>query len=162
MDHRLWLTPLTIALLAAACGSGQPGPEESSTPTATPAIGSAVTSEAPPPAPANQPSPVSEEQLEVLLQDVSFPLRQWPKTNFRVHSVPLGEFQGGGPPKDGIPALSQPKFETVPEAGRWLNDREPVQVVEIKGDARAYPQQVMMWHELVNDTVGGEPITITF
>ena len=105
---------------------------------------------------------VSEEQLEVLLQDVAFPLRQWPRTNFRIHSIPLGEFRGGGPPKDGIRSLDKPKFETVTEADRWLEDREPVQVVEIRGDARAYPQQIMIWHEIVNDTVGGEPVTITF
>ena len=73
-----------------------------------------------------------------------------------------GEITGGGPGKDDIPPIDQPKFETVSEANDWLVDREPVQVVNIDGDARAYPLQIMIWHEVVNDTVGGEPVVVTY
>ena len=48
------------------------------------------------------------------------------------------------------------------EAGKWLTDREPVQVVNIGDDVRAYPLQIMIWHEVVNDTVGGEPVVVTY
>ena len=68
----------------------------------------------------------------------------------------------GGPPKDGIPSIDNPAFESVADADVWLHDVEPVQVVDLNGDARAYPVQIMVWHELVNDTVGGEPVVITF
>jgi hypothetical protein len=90
-----------------------------------------------------------------------FSTLEWGKTDFRIRSVPLSELLGAGPGKDDIPPIDQPRFETVEQA-TWLNDKEPVQVVEINGDARAYPQQVLVWHEVVNDTVGGEPVTITY
>lgn len=67
----------------------------------------------------------------------------------------------GGPPPDGIPPIDDPKFVAVSEAG-FLNAREPVISVVLKGDARAYPLQIMTWHEIANDTVGGMPITVTF
>ncbi|MBI4297697.1 MAG: DUF3179 domain-containing protein [Chloroflexi bacterium] len=91
-----------------------------------------------------------------------FSTQEWPKTNFRIHSVPLREFRGGGPGRDDIPPIDKPKFETVEQADTWLDDKEPVQIVEIQGDARAYPQQILIWHEIVNDLVGGEPVTITY
>lgn len=67
----------------------------------------------------------------------------------------------GGPPPDGIPPIDDPKFETVSEVD-WIEEREPVIVVEVEGDVRAYPLQVLTWHEIVNDTVGGVPISVTF
>ncbi len=83
-------------------------------------------------------------------------------TDFTRATISFGEIMTGGPPKDGIPAIDNPVFETVTDAGAWLEDLEPVQVVDLNGDVRAYPVQVMVWHELVNDTVGGEPVVITF
>ena len=68
----------------------------------------------------------------------------------------------GGPGKDDIPSIDNPKFESVEQADQWLEDREPVQVANINGDARAYPLQIMIWHEIVNDVVGGEPVVITY
>jgi len=84
------------------------------------------------------------------------------RTDFTKHTVPLEEVVSGGPPKDGIPAIDNPRFETVMEADRWIGDREPVAVVEAGGEVKAYPLQIMMWHEIVNDRVGGEPISVTF
>ena len=86
---------------------------------------------------------------------------EW-RTDFSRRAVPLEEIVSGGPPKDGIPAIDDPSFEAVREAGRWLVDREPVVVVEHEGDARAYPYQVLIWHEIVNDVVGGRPLVVTF
>lgn len=88
-------------------------------------------------------------------------LREW-RTDFSRHTVPLAEIVSGGPPKDGIPAIDRPRFETVSEAARWLDDREPVVVVEIGSDARAYPLQILIWHEIVNDEVGGTPVAVTY
>ncbi len=67
----------------------------------------------------------------------------------------------GGPPPDGIPPIDDPKFAAISQVD-WLTAREPVIAVEIDGDARAYPLQIMTWHEIVNDTLGGVPITVTF
>ncbi len=103
--------------------------------------------------------------LALLVAAVQSPLggelRDW-RTDFSRHTVPLAEIVSGGPPKDGIPALDRPRFETVPQAGKWLEHREPVVVVDIGTDARAYPLQILIWHEIVNDEVGGTPVAVTF
>jgi hypothetical protein len=84
------------------------------------------------------------------------------KTDFSRHSVPLEEITSGGPPRDGIPPIDQPRFILPAEAGAWLNDNEPVIAFEWNGDVRAYPIQILIWHEIVNDTVGEVPVMITF
>jgi hypothetical protein len=67
----------------------------------------------------------------------------------------------GGPPPDGIPPVDRPRFQPVGAVG-WLAAAEPVAVVELGGEARAYPLQVLVWHEIVNDTVGGVPVAVTY
>lgn len=84
------------------------------------------------------------------------------KTDFSRHTVPYAEILSGGPPRDGIPAIDAPKFESVAEAGAWLGPREPVILVQVNDSSRAYPLQVLLWHEIVNDTVGGIPLLITY
>ncbi len=73
-----------------------------------------------------------------------------------------GNVLSGGPPPDGIPPIDEPFFISVAAADEWLNDAEPVLVVDVDGDVRAYPIQIMMWHEIVNDTVGGVPLAVTY
>lgn len=89
---------------------------------------------------------------------------QWPKTDFSRKSVDLGEIRSGGPGKDGIPAIDHPRFLSVEKsiADKYYGATEPVIGVVINGDARAYPLQILMWHEIVNDTVGGVPVTVTY
>ncbi len=84
------------------------------------------------------------------------------KTDFTKHTVPLGEILSGGPPKDGIPAIDRPRFVSVREADRWLDNREPVVAVSLNGETKAYPLQILMWHEIVNDAVGDVPVSVTF
>ncbi|MBA3614996.1 MAG: DUF3179 domain-containing protein [Rubrobacteraceae bacterium] len=83
-------------------------------------------------------------------------------TDFNRHSVPYSEILSGGPPKDGIPAIDEPRFVGVEEADAWLEPREPVILLQVADAVRAYPIQIIMWHEIVNDTVGGVPVTVTF
>lgn len=97
----------------------------------------------------------------VARQDASW-RGEWPRTDFSKHTVPFAEIESGGPPKDGIPAIDRPQFIAPAEAARWLDRREPVIVFEHRGDARAYPLQILMFHEIVNDTVGGLPVAVTF
>jgi hypothetical protein len=82
-------------------------------------------------------------------------------TDFSRHSVPLEEIRSGGPPKDGIPAIDEPAFETALDVD-WLRDPEPVIAVTVDGVTRGYPIQILMWHEIVNDVVQGRPIAVTF
>jgi hypothetical protein len=84
------------------------------------------------------------------------------RTDFSRHTVPMQEFQAGGPPRDGIPALTSPRYVSLAEAGGWLRDAEPVISLVVNGDARAYPIQIMVWHEIVNDVVGEAPVAVTF
>jgi len=83
-------------------------------------------------------------------------------TDFSQHSVPYREILSGGPPKDGIPAIDEPQVVSINEADEWLESQEPVILLQIGDEARAYPIQILMWHEVVNDTVGGVPVTVTF
>ncbi|MGD8487274.1 MAG: DUF3179 domain-containing protein [Chloroflexota bacterium] len=83
-------------------------------------------------------------------------------TNFDISAVPFGEIFSGGPGKDGIPAIDDPRFESIEEARSWVTGLGPVIALEIDGDARAYPLAVLTWHEIVNDTVGGKPVIVTF
>jgi hypothetical protein len=83
-------------------------------------------------------------------------------TDFSKHSVPYSEIFSGGPPKDGIPPIDAPQFIPVNEADAWLEDREPVVFVQVGNDARAYPIQILIWHEIVNDVVGNEPLIVSF
>ncbi|MBA3761458.1 MAG: DUF3179 domain-containing protein [Gemmatimonadales bacterium] len=84
------------------------------------------------------------------------------RTDFSRHTVPLNEIVSGGPPKDGIPAIDRPKFIRVAEVDEWLSPREPVVLVAQGNEAKAYPLQILMWHEIVNDVVGGRPVAVTY
>ncbi len=75
--------------------------------------------------------------------------------------LPVDEILRGGPPRDGIPALTAPKFEAVRDV-KWLDDDDRLLVVERNGRAKAYPIRILTWHEVVNDEVGGEPIAVTY
>ncbi len=86
----------------------------------------------------------------------------WPDTDFAKATIDLAEVISGGPPKDGIPALSDPTFIPAATEAR-LEPREPVLTYAPEGlPARAYPIRYLMWHEIVNDTVAGVPIAVTF
>lgn len=105
---------------------------------------------------------VDAEQAERTRSKYENLLRATWATDFTRTTISFDEIMTGGPPKDGIPSIDDPQFESVSDADEWLDDLEAVQVVDLNGDARAYPVQVMVWHELVNDTVGGEPVVITY
>lgn len=88
---------------------------------------------------------------------------EWPQTDFTRTSVESWtEIMSGGPPKDGIPALSDPQFIRVSQE-TGIGKIEPVIAVELPGaEPRAYPLRYLTWHEIVNDTVGDIPIAVTF
>ena len=76
--------------------------------------------------------------------------------------VPLDQIVGGGPPPDGIPSIDNPKFISVQEASKFLEDSELVLGLNINGDIRAYPLQILVWHEIVNDEIGSIPVAVTY
>jgi len=77
------------------------------------------------------------------------------------HAIRLEEIAWGGVVVDGIPALDNPKL-IPPGAAGYLNADDSVFGVEINGDARAYPLRIVNWHEMVNDTVGGIPVSLAY
>ena len=88
-------------------------------------------------------------------------LSEWGATDFSRSSVSFDEIMSGGPPKDGIPSIDDPVFAPAVEV-EDLADTEPVMSFFVGDDQRAYPLQILIWHEIVNDTVGGIPIAVTF
>ncbi len=75
--------------------------------------------------------------------------------------VPRAEIRSGGPGKDGIPAISSPKFLSTSDAN-YLQPSDKVIGVEIDNDARAYPIRILNYHEIVNDRISEQPIAVTY
>ena len=82
-------------------------------------------------------------------------------TDFRLHTVPYSQIKFVIP-RDNIPSIDEPKFVGPSEASAWLKDVEPVVALEVNDDARAYPLQILTWHEIVNDDIGDVPVAVTF
>ena len=77
--------------------------------------------------------------------------------------VPLDQIVSGGPPRDGIPSIDKPKFVSSEEASsNFLQGSDLVIGLEINGDVRAYPLKILVWHEIINDAVGGTPVAVTY
>jgi hypothetical protein len=75
--------------------------------------------------------------------------------------VPRAHIEHGGPPRDGIPALSRPAMRPASEVN-YLKPTDRVLGISLNGDARAYPIRILNWHEVVNDTVGGRGVVISY
>ncbi len=129
----------------------------STTPAPTPTDGSG----GPTPAilaPLVDPDPNFEDALD----DARISSNFWPETDFSRYTVPLDEFRSGGVFPDQIPPIDSPKFLPLGQADSRLHGEEPVMAFELNGDARAYPLQILIFHEIVNDVVGGVPVVITY
>lgn len=161
-----WLRPLSLAgfcLVIAACTIPEvPPPEQPAaesavvqeeTRTTLPSVG--MSAGFPEPA---EPRTVESVPLEGRLP---FSQRGW-DTDFTKSIIDLAEIRSGGPPKDGIPSIDAPSFESIEHAADWLTDTDPVIVYEVDGVAKAYPLAVLIWHEIVNDEIAGRPVTVTF
>lgn len=133
MSWRSALGVLTMAaLLMPACSTGP----ESQPPTPAPASSSA------------------DAEVRTALDNPRHPDLPEPLIDPR-------DLVSGGPPPDGIPPIDDPHFASVSEID-WLDDDEPVLSLTVGAETRAYPLQVMTWHEIVNDTVGGVPVAVTY
>lgn len=100
--------------------------------------------------------PLSFIFLFLLLPSVAQP--EW---DFTKHSIDTSQIQSGGPPRDGIPALFEPR--TLPaEYVDFLDDDDQVLGVFHNGVARAYPTRILSWHELVNDDFSGDPLLVSW
>lgn len=143
---------LLIATASCAGGSDDPTPSPMPSPTATP-TGTAPASTTPTAAV----SPTIDLNAEAFAK---YGYR-W-KTDFAKKSIELSEIVSGVPARDGVPPLNQPKFVTIESASATLKDQEPVLVYANGGEIRAYPIQILIWHEIVNDVVGGKSVAVTY
>ncbi len=92
--------------------------------------------------------------------------RGW-KTDFCQSTIPYevlfaGEMLQGCPYKDCIPAIDNPRFDSVEIASNWLQPQSPVIAVEQGGEAKAYPLGILISHEIVNDQLDGAPVVVTY
>ncbi len=78
------------------------------------------------------------------------------------HNIPLDQIRGGGPPKDGIPSLTNPQFVSAPQGDKFLMSWDRILGVEYNGVAKAYPIKILNWHEVVNDSIGDKPIAVSW
>ncbi len=86
---------------------------------------------------------------------------EFPNTDFTRASIGLNEIVTDGPRRDTIPPIHHPKFIAVTDATD-IGRLEPVVSIAVAGDARAYPLRILLWHEIVNDVVGGVPILVSY
>lgn len=169
-SRRLVAAPIVGAVLIAACGSG--GEEriatESDTPTEAEGAQEAVASGSDEVL-VNYTDTAAEvvavDQTPSSPRDDSRPsgLRSWedPTSDLPEPTIDLSVLRSGGPPPDGIPSIDEPVFHAASGVD-YLRPTDPVVALEINGDARAYPLDIMIWHELVNDTVGGVPVSVAY
>ncbi len=104
--------------------------------------------------PPTEPPPTPAGRLNV-------PTSGW-GTDFEIASIDLSEIMSGGPGKDGIPAIDEPRYEPISASREWLHEQAPVIALNVNGEARAYPLAILIWHEITNDTLGGVPLVVTF
>ena len=164
---------LAAAALLAACGSdSQPEPAPATgTPVATAQASPTVTAEptaTPSPAPATPaatptltPTPPGREFEDDEVDTARSLERNFPKIDLSRRAVSLAEIRSVIP-RDAIPAIDEPRFLGLEEASEWLAPEAPVIAFERNGEARAYPLEILTWHEIVNDVVGGEPVIVTY
>lgn len=117
--------------------------------------------------PTSVPLPTTTEHEDAICEDPfgnttpAFRTDGW-DTNFCLHSVPYEDIFSGGPPRDGIPPIDSPRFESIDSADKWIEDLEPVILLDHENEVRAYPIQILTWHEIVNDEISGDPVVVTF
>jgi hypothetical protein len=89
--------------------------------------------------------------------------RVWDKTDFcLMQEGVFEEILSGGVTRDGIPPIDDPSFVSIEQANTWLQPQSPVIIVELDGAARAYPLEILIWHEIVNDVLSDVPLAVTY
>ena len=164
--------PATSATSAVAAEEPAPAPVSSSPATSSGAVADAAVENPPSdsrPAVAAvattfPATTIAELDIGRLHPSVESVTADWP-TDWSRSSIDLGELQVGIPamdPRDAIPPLDDPVFETVWDAVLWLDDRAPGVLVLAGGEARFYPLGILHRHEIVNDRIGDVPVAVTY
>ena len=158
MTTKHFVIGIALAFLAAACGDGGTAsgdPDAATTPTSSTAPETTV-------APPETTAGAGFRPAVGVLPEGPSALDTSSAPEFAPPLVDPQEIISGGPPPDGIPPIEEPVFLPVIDALDRFDPAEAVVALEVDGDARAYPVQVMIWHEIVNDTVSGVPVSVTY
>jgi hypothetical protein len=155
MRHRrVWsVLGLVAALLLSACGSALSGESDTPGQTEQPELPTEVAAEASntePLAPTNSPEPATEVPLDTPVPTAT--------ENADVDEYEIITLL----PFDAIPAIDDPDFYGIEQADQEYHPGELVIGVEVDGDARAYSVSLLSRHEIVNDEIGGHPISVTW
>ncbi len=156
MSKRLTLLIGALALVAVACGgaavdAGNAAPSPADNAGSSPSTTTPIAVD-----------PPTDDSGGLSLPDGPSALVNAGDPAFPEPLVDLNDIISGGPPPDGIPPIDRPSFVSVDEADEYLADAEPVIWLDVNGDVRAYPVQILIWHEIVNDRVGDVPLAITY
>ncbi len=101
---------------------------------------------------------------ESLRSNAEFATRDWP-TDWTKSTIDLSELilgTGASEPRDAVPPIDNPVYESPEDASDWLVDREPGVLMLVNGDVRFFPLSILNRHEIVNDEIGGVPVSVTF
>lgn len=162
MTWKPFALAMALMMVLAACGAESPAPAAApDEPSDAAGAGSQTASSGPTSTVAVDPAVVAEA-LTGDGPSALDGLRGGFDASFPEPLIDVSAILSGGPPPDGIPPIDAPAFVDVASADEYLSDNEPVVYVELNGEARAYPVQVLIWHEIVNDVVGGEPVAVTY
>ena len=166
----------------ATAATVEPAVTEGSSTAPAPAQPATTTSAATAPAPSATTAPEQEETeqevtdlMEVdpetgadpkqgLDPVVAYATESWP-TDWASRTVDLSELLlgiGMPDPRDAIPPIDDPIFESLDEAAEWLDSRAPGMLVAIGGESRFYALSILHRHEIVNDRIGGIPVAVTY
>ena len=85
-----------------------------------------------------------------------------PDNNLNEWLIPLSQVRDGGPGRDGIPSINDPKFISIDEAPSLLSEEVRIVGVKVGNEVRAYPHYILDWHEIVNDDIKNLSIAITY
>lgn len=153
--HRRYHLPVVIAIAVVAVACAAPtGPtiEETALPPETTAT--VIVQPA-----SLRASPTPSTRLDSVPERLS---RAWPDTDFSKHSVPFFEIISGGVGRTGIPPIDSPLFLQVSAGPQYMDDADPVIALEIQGQTKAYPLDILQGHEIVNDTLNDVPVAVTY
>ena len=158
--YKLLSLVLSLALFAAACGGGS-DTASVETDSAAANEGSAA------PADCGFDADLTADEFEIDQipgdgrDDSPSALLSYDHPSFPPPLVDVTSIRSGGPPPDGIPPVDRPVFQTANTVD-WIRCNEPVLSLQVDGETRAYPVQIMTWHELVNDTFGDQAVTVSY
>ena len=101
--------------------------------------------------------------ISIVTLSVSSSIFATTKNNFDLSDslIPANEILQGGPPRDGIPSIDKPRFVSA-NAAKFMKPKDRVIGITVNGESRAYPINILNWHEIVNDNIKGIPLSVTY